>query len=407
MEGIVMEEIELRELIEILIKGKKLIAIITIAAILVAGVYSFLILKPTYKAQMVLMTSNLGNVDKNTNIDPSSVDKLLDAMSQLPSMNLETYRQQIKSPEVISKTIEDLNLQDKYSVSGLASRIELETIDNTQMITIRMESGDPEEAAEIVNKLGENFTAFVSEKTLESANKSFDYIKNQMEIEKQKYEEALLELGEVLSRPRGAQELELELKSSFEQITLYKSNLNDLEIKKASLEKAIEESSKYSSNRGSMVVRPNLGESFNISFDDTNKVLKVDLAETEGRIESTKKQIAQLQEHIEELQLEYQDKKFEEDIVKQKVDINKQTYESFVAKYEELRVRETAKVGELSISVVSYAYPPTSPSGPNKTLNLAIATILGLMVGVFVTFFKAYWESSTKEELPDGGSANN
>lgn len=402
-----MEEIELRELIEILIKGKKLIAIITIAAILVAGVYSFLILKPTYKAQMVLMTSNLGNVDKNTNIDPSSVDKLLDAMSQLPSMNLETYRQQIKSPEVISKTIEDLNLQDKYSVSGLASRIELETIDNTQMITIRMESGDPEEAAEIVNKLGENFTALVSEKTLESANTSFDYIKNQMEIEKQKYEEALLELGEVLSRPRGAQELELELKSSFEQITLYKSNLNDLEIKKASLEKAIEESSKYSSNRGSMVVRPNLGESFNISFDDTNKVLKVDLAETEGRIESTKKQIAQLQEHIEELQLEYQDKKFEEDIAKQKVDINKQTYESFVAKYEELRVRETAKVGELSISVVSYAYPPTSPSGPNKTLNLAIATILGLMVGVFVTFFKAYWESSTKEELPDGGSANN
>ena len=139
-----------------------------------------------------------------------------------------------------------------------------------------------------------------------------------MEIEKQKYEEALLELGEVLSRPRGAQELELELKSSFEQITLYKSNLNDLEIKKASLEKAIEESSKYSSNRGSMVVRPNLGESFNISFDDTNKVLKVDLAETEGRIESTKKQIAQLQEHIEELQLEHQDKKIEEDIAKQK-----------------------------------------------------------------------------------------
>ena len=137
-----MEEIELRELIEILIKGKKLIAIITIAAILVAGVYSFLILKPTYKAQMVLMTSNLGNVDKNTNIDPSSVDKLLDAISQLPSMNRETYRQQIKLPEVISKTIEDLNLQDKYSVSDLASRIELETIDNTQMITIMMESGD-------------------------------------------------------------------------------------------------------------------------------------------------------------------------------------------------------------------------------------------------------------------------
>lgn len=400
---IVMEEIELRELIEVLIKGKKLIAIITIVAILIASIYSFIILKPTYEAQMVLMTSNLGNIDTSS-LNPTNVEKMLDAMSQLPDLNIDTYRQQIKSPYVLSKTIEDLNLEDRYSINGLAQSIELETIENTQMIAIKMKSGDPEEAANIVNKLGENFISFVSDVSMDSANSSFEYIKNQMEIEKSKYEDSLLELGELLSRPRGAEELKLELESSFGQITKYKSNLNDLEIKKGALETAIEESSKYSSNRGSTIVRPNLGDSFNISFDDSNKVLAVDLAETNGRIESTNEQISKLQGHIEELQLEFQDKKFEEDIVKQKVEINKNTYESFVEKYEELRVRETAKIGELSISVVSAALPPTSPVGPNKTLNVAIAAVLGLMVGVFVTFFKAYWESSGNDkELPDGG----
>lgn len=401
-----MEEIELRELIEILIKGKKTIAIITLVAILIAGVFSFIIMKPTYEARMVLMTSNLGSNGNNVNLDPNNVEDMLNIMSQFPDLNLETYRQQIKSPEVLSKTIEDLDLQDKYSIEGLGQKIVLETLNDTQMIVIKMENTDPEEAAEIVNKLGQNFISFVSEITQERADKSSAYVVSQMDIEKEKYEEVLLELKELLSQPRGAQELELELDSSFEQITLYKSTLNDLEIKRDALEKAIEESSSYSSNRGSMIVKPNLGENFNISFDDTNKVLSVDLAETIGRIDSTNEQIASLQDHIEELQVEYQDKKYQEDVIRQKVDISKKTYESFVAKYEELRVAETAKIGELSISVVSSAYPPTRPVGPRKALNLAISMVLGVMVGVFVTFFKAYWESSDKDKRLSGGQNN-
>lgn len=395
-----MEEIELRELIEILIKGRKTIAIITLVAVLIATVFSFIIAKPTYEAKMVLMTSNLGSNEKvnNANIDPSNIEEMLDVISRFPTFNLETYRQQIKSPEVLSKTIDDLNLQNKYTISGLGNKIVLETVNDTQMITIKMQDSNPEEAAAIVNKLGENFMDFVTDKAKENANRTFSYVESQMDIEKGKYEETLLELKELLSEPRGAQELELELISSFEQITLYKSNLNDLEIKRDALEKAIEESQSYSSNRGSMIVKPNLGESLNISFDDTNKVLAVDLAETEGRIESTNEQIVKLQKHIEELQVEYQDRKYEEDVVGQKVAIAKNTYESFVAKYEELKVAETAKIGELSISVVSSAYPPASPIGPRKALNLAISMVLGLMIGVFVTFFKAYWESSGKDK---------
>ncbi|NLY46418.1 MAG: hypothetical protein GX053_10610 [Tissierella sp.] len=393
-----MEEIELRELIEILIRGRKTIAIITFVALLIATVFSFVILKPTYEARMVLMTSNLGSNGNNNNLDPGNIEDMLDLMSQFPNLNLETYRQQIKSPEVLSKTIKDLDLQGKYTISGLGNRIVLETVNDTQMITIKMEDSDPEEAAAIVNKLGENFISFVTDKAKENAARTFSYVESQMDIEKEKYEEALLELKELLSQPKGAEELELELVSSYEQITLYKSNINDLEIKRDALIKAIEESRSYSNNRGSMIVKPNLGENFNISFDDTNKVLSVDLAETEGRIESTQDQISNLQKHIEELQVEYQDKKYEEDVVSQRVNIAKNTYESFVAKYEELKVAETAKIGELSISVVSSAYPPSTPVGPRKALNLAISIVLGLMVGVFVTFFKAYWESSEKDK---------
>ena len=393
-----MEEIELRELIEILIKGKKTIAIITLVAILIATIFSFVVLSPTYESKMVLMTSNLGSNGNNSTLDPNNIEDMLDIMSQFPNLNLETYRQQIKSPEVLSKTIEDLDLQDRYTIRGLANKIQLEIVDNTQMITIKVEDTDPQEAALIVNTVGENFIAFVTDMAKESATKTFSYVESQMDIEKAKYEESLLELKELLSQPRGAQELGLELNSAYEQITLYKSELNDLEIKRDALVRAIEESQSYSTDRGSLVAKPNLSGNLNISFDDSNKVLAVDLAETEGRIDSTNEQIANLQNHIEEIQVEYQDKKYKEEVVRQKVDISKDTYEAFVAKYEELKVAETAKVGELSISVVSSAYPPTSPVGPRKALNLAISAVLGVMIGVFVVFFKAYWDSSGKDK---------
>lgn len=396
-----MEEIELRELIEILIKGKKTIAIITMVSILLAGIYSFVILKPTYEAKMVLMTSNLGSGTK-TSLDPNNVNDMLSMMTQMPEMNIETYRQQIKSPEVVSETIKELGFEERFSVESLSDKVVLETLKDTQMITIKIVDTDPDEAALIVNKLGENFINFVTEKAKERATKSFAYVESQMEIEKEKHEEALLELKEILSQPRGAQELELELSSSFEQITLYKSTLNDLEVKRDGLIKAIEQGKNYSSNRGSMIVKPNLGENFNISFDDSNKVMVIDLAETEGRMESTNEQIAVLQDHIEKIQVEYQDKKYAEDVARQKTNISKTTYESFVAKYEELRVAETAKVGELSVSVISSAHPATRPVGPRKALNLAIATVLGLMIGVFVVFFKSYWDNSGDKALNGG-----
>ncbi|MDR7869637.1 MAG: Wzz/FepE/Etk N-terminal domain-containing protein [Tissierellaceae bacterium] len=397
-----MEEIELRELIEILIERKKTIAVITLVSILIATMFSFVILKPTYEAKMVLITAELTN-NANTNLDPNNVDDMLNMLSQMPNMTLETYRQQILSPEVLSKTIKDLGLEEDYTIGGLGRSIVLETVDKTNMITIKMENSDPEKAATIVNTLGENFIAFVTEKAEERSMNALEYVESQLDVEKAKYEESLLELKELLSEPRGAQELELELNSSYDQITQYKSNLSDLEIKKDGLVKAIEESKNYSSNRGSVTSRPNFGGNLDITFDDSNKVLAVDLAETEGVIESTKEQIANLQSHIEEIQVEYQDKKYQEDVIRQKVNISKNTYETFVSKYEELKVAETAKVGELSINVVSHAYPPTTPVGPRKALNLAISMVLGLMIGVFVAFFNAYWESSGKDKELIGG----
>lgn len=390
-ENQIMEEISLRELIEILIKRKNLIAVITALAILISVVFSFFILKPTYEAEMILMASNTSDNLSSNNIGSGNLENMLDAISQYPSMNIETYRQQITTPEVMDKTIKDLNLEDEYSIESLANKITLETIKDTQLIKIKKVSTDPEKAATIVNKLGENFIQVVSDNIKERSTSSSEYVKAQMEKEKEYYDEVLLEQKELLSQPRGASELSLELNAKLKQITEYKNQLNDLAIRKSALESSIK-TSETTSSRGSSIVLNR--ESGNVLIDDSTKILKIELAEVEASIGKINETIETLQNEIEDLQVELQEKKHEEDIINQKVELARKTYEAFMKKYEELRVTESAEIGESNITVISRAYPPTKPVGPRKALNLAIATVLGLMVGVFAAFFIEYWQAT-------------
>lgn len=395
----VMEEISLRELIEILIKRKKMIAIVTSIAMITSLVFSFLILKPTYEAKMIVMASNASeNLEVNSMKDIGNVENMLNAISKYPSMNIETYKQQVKTPEVIGKTIKELGLEEEYSIESLSDDIILETTKDTQLINIKMINTNPEKAAAIVNKVGENFISVVSDSMRKRSTASSEYVKTQMEVEKEIYDKALLEQKELLSQPRGASEVGLELNVKLEQITEYKSKLNDLHIRQNALEASIEVAEKTSSRGNGIIINR---ESGNLLIDDSTKTLKIELADTKASLDSIKESIERLQKEIEELQIELQEKKHKESIVAQKVEVAQKTYEAFIKKYEELRVAESSMIGEASITVISKAFSPTRPVGPRKALNLAIATVLGLMVGVFIAFFLEYWQSTDTKNRND------
>lgn len=400
-----MEEISLRELIETLLKRKTLIIGITILSILMAGIVSFFMLDPVYETRMVLMASQFTDRLQPTQIQGEGIDSILSSLSKLPVMTLETYRQQISAPRIMRATIADLGLEEEYDIESLARAITLETIKDTNMITIKMQHEDPERAAEIVNKVGENFVTFVADKAKEHATTSSKYIEAQMEMEIEKLEEALDELKEFLSQPRGVSELEKELEARLEQITLYKTNLTDLQIRQEALKAAIPVAERESKDTNKIILQNQSSngdsESSNgmqLMIEDSATLLKIELAEVEANITSVNTQMTAIQQQIEELQVELQDKKHQERLINQKVDIAENTYDAFVKKYEELRVTESSQIGEATITIISRAFPTTRPVGPRKALNLAIAAVLGAMIGVFAAFFIEYWQTSAKEK---------
>lgn len=420
-----MEEISLRELIEILIKQKKIIAIITIVAIILSGIISFFIIDPVYEAKTILMASGM-NIKAANGAETKGIEDILDNISKYPQMTIEAYKEQIKNPQILDQVIKELKLDEKdINRVALQNMIELSTIKDTNLITITVKNSDKLLATDIANTIAKKFTIHVSDIAKNQAEKSSNYVKTQMEIEKEKLDEALVEYKEYLSQPQGLDELKSEIESKTELITDYKAGLIDLDVELKKVLASLEANKKALSNLNEKIVlkksilddslisdiaieKSNEGietlSNISMETEEINEVyqsLKSTIIIDEARLTELKtekiakeKAINEISLELEALQAKLADKQYEDDIIRQKVEFAKSTYESFFNKYEEARILKSSDIGEASIIIVSPAVEPLTPVGPNKKLNLAIGAVLGLMIGVFVAFFIEYWENS-------------
>lgn len=410
---------------------------ITILAVLISAVVSFALLEPVYETKMVLMASNFSERLQPNQFNSEGIDNILDSLSRFPDMTLETYKQQIKAPRIMRQTIADLGLEDIYDIETLAKKIELETIKDTNLITIKMKDNDPEKAASIVNKVGEEFVSFVSDKAKEQATASSSYIEAQMVFEKEKLDEALIELRNYLAQPKGTEELKRELEAKLTQITEFKTENTNSQMRKDVLEKSIgrieqqiiNTDKKLITNKTILddplmkdLVEENTNSStrelagIKVESEEINPVyleletalntFVIELAEVDARLTNLQGKINETQFQIETLQAELAEKEHEERIIRQKVDVAQNTYNAFVEKHEELRVTESSQIGESNMIVISKAYPTTQPVGPRKVLNVAIAAVLGLMISVFAAFFIEYWNSEDKDKIAKNHVAN-
>jgi uncharacterized protein involved in exopolysaccharide biosynthesis len=423
------EEITLRELIEIVLKGWKFIAVIILICVLIAGIISFYILEPTYEAKTVLMASYATEKLTNSN-NIEDVDGILDSISVYPPMTIQTYKEQLRSPVILQQTIEDLELgAEGIGVSKLMYMISLETIDNTNLIAIKVTHNDPEIASEIANTLANRFTDFITDMSKERAYRSSEFLESQLEIEKGKLDEAFLERKQFLSRPRGVDELSGEVSSMLSMLNSYKTQIIQKEVELSKIGAGIQAttgelnltpellSTKKSLN-DDLFINQIVSDMGNISIIDTSQLimeseeinqnyleLKMKLsnliiqkAELEQELKDIKVKIDEYQSTLEISQQDLAGKEYEKTLIDNKISISQETYDAFLKKYEESLIAESTKIGESSIDIVSLAMVPVEPIGPRKVFNLAIGAVLGLMIGTFGVFFRAYWKASAKAQ---------
>lgn len=426
-----MEEISLREIIQVLINNKRIIALTTIIAVAFTSVLSFWVLDPVFESKAILMASDIYSKQQTVPRDNEGVEAILNKMSQYPQMSIETYKEQISNPHILQQVIDELKLNDRgITLIELKEMLTLSTIRDTNLITIAIRYTDKSLAKDIANTIARKFTSFVSDKAKEQAYKSSNYIKQQMDVEKDNLDKALLEYKSYLSQPRGLNELQKEVDSKLDLITQYKSDLLNSNIEEqkiiasiAAAEKQLKNTSEKIIVKRSMLDEPYMSELikdstnksskdlFGVSIEaeevnytyvelkNTTNALYVKLAEEVAQKKNLQSEIDTLQKELETLQADLAERQHQDIIMQEKVKFAQNTYNSFMEKYEEIRIAKSSDIGEASIIIISPAVEPLEPVAPKKVLNILVSLVFGILAGVFAALFKDYWANSDPRKL--------
>lgn len=139
------ETISLQELFSTLKKRILLIILTTIIAITIAGSVSFIFLTPIYQASTQIL------VNKQT-VEQNQFNSQ-DIQTNLQLIN--TYNEIIKTPAILDKVIENLDLDT--TPAALNSKITMNSAQNSQVFSITVQDPEPAIAVDIANTTAEVF----------------------------------------------------------------------------------------------------------------------------------------------------------------------------------------------------------------------------------------------------------
>ncbi len=139
-----MEEIDLKDLFSYFLSKIMIIILITACAVLLGVGYNKFYKKPLYKSSTTMLLTKENDASTITSTDIALNKNLVD-----------TYREIIKSRKVVSKVINNLEL--KYTVEELQSRVSVSSINDTEIIKITVIDEDSATAMYIANELASVF----------------------------------------------------------------------------------------------------------------------------------------------------------------------------------------------------------------------------------------------------------
>lgn len=138
------ETISIKDIFQTLKKRWKLITLLTVIAALISGSISYFLLTPVYQSSTQILVNQ--KQSKNP-LDSTQIQSNIDMIN--------TYSVIIKSPAILEKVIDELELDQ--SVDQLNQKITINSQENSQVFTLTVQDSNPSKAVEIANAVSTTF----------------------------------------------------------------------------------------------------------------------------------------------------------------------------------------------------------------------------------------------------------
>jgi len=146
------ETISLKEIYEVLKKRFLLILSIVFAAALIAAIVSYFVMTPKYEASSQFIVNQ-------SEVDPNMQYSVNDVRMNVELIN--TYNVIIKSPAILDQVVDELNLP--YTASALGDKIQVNSAENSQVVTVTAQDESPALAVDMANTTVDVFQDDISD----------------------------------------------------------------------------------------------------------------------------------------------------------------------------------------------------------------------------------------------------
>ncbi|MFZ3059381.1 MAG: Wzz/FepE/Etk N-terminal domain-containing protein [Candidatus Methanoperedens sp.] len=251
----------------------------------------------------------------------------------------------LKSQPIIQKTAAQDGEASKNEALSTLSSLKVENIGNTNQILLQLKGNKPEMMKKYFGQYIEVSVDELNRKSLEKSQSDYPRLKNLSVLYAKQREEINAELKKGLVEEADFEITRLRNLSLIAARFGYKDKQLEIEYKIADL-MSIKEEGRIYTNSAQQLIQSN-----------------PELILLNSQLNSIDAKLADLQAKMMELE------------------------------------NPDSNVNNTTSNVVELLTPPTDPMiiGPKRTLNIAIAAVLGLFVGVFAAFFKNYMEGSASK----------
>ena len=345
----------------------------------------------------------------------------------------DTFAQILQANEKKSDPIEIEKRQlarEEGLLDSFLDRVKVTPDRKSRLVQISFESSFPELSAKVANTLVDEYIGWVLERKLDATKAARRFLEKQLGEVKAKLERAEEELS---SYAKGADIVSLDEKFNLTYKQL--AELNDA-LSKAETERLTKEALYKEIQAGNYEYFPQVISDSSIqTLDEEHTKLKSQydnmsviygpnypemkqLAAQLGRIQSdikgringiaesikkdyqtalTKQNILmQRTDEQKKLVTKLNDKTVQYRILEREVETNKSIYQNLLQRLKETEV--ASGIRATNIQVVDYASTPLIPYKPNIKLNMLLATLMGLMGGVFLAFIFEHFDNTIKDE---------
>ncbi|KAA0017929.1 polysaccharide biosynthesis tyrosine autokinase [Salinicola corii] len=254
------------------------------------------------------------------------------------------------------------------AINGLRGRFEVgEAGSETGILSWSLTGPDPDATKKTLNTVADIYYSQNVQRQSEEARKSLEFLNTQVPQIRDQLNQSEEKLNEY-RESRDSVDLSLETKSVLDRIVNLESQLNELEMSEAEISQRFTKS------------------------HPTYQALLEKKAQLQRERDNLDKQVKGLPETQQEILRLQRD-----------VEVTNEIYVQLLNKVQETKIAEASTVGNVRVLDAAEVLP--APVAPNKPLLVAVAIIVGLIVGVAAVFLRALFNRGieTQEQIEDLG----